>query len=136
MWHSKVQHKMTVENDVIMQEIMTMLSFDDSDQGWAVINRGPADMAKAKGGTILKSLTDFEIWKEGVQEKGFLPALNDYLHELHSPFHCNRLILPEATGRSSSSIVAILKDGVQERVLCAECRRPMEKFIMYRCCTD
>eukprot|EP00258_Populus_trichocarpa_P017390 XP_006378256.2 protein SIEVE ELEMENT OCCLUSION B [Populus trichocarpa] len=124
MWHSKVQHKRTVENDAIMQEIMTMLSFDGSDQGWAVISRGPADMAKAKGETILKSFVDFEIWKEGAQEKGFLPALIDYLHELHTPFHCNRLILPGATG------------SIPERVVCAECGRPMEKFIMYRCCTD
>lgn len=124
MWHSKVQHKRTVENDVIMQEIMTMLSFDGSDQGWAVISRGPAEMAKAKGETILKSLVEFEIWKDSVQEKGFLPALIDYLHQLHSPFHCNRLILPGATG------------SIPEKVVCAECNRPMEKFIMYRCCTD
>ena len=124
MWHSKVQHKRTVENDVIMQEIMTMLSFDGSDQGWALISRGPAGMAKAKGETILKSLDDFETWKNGVEEKGFLPALIDYLHQLHSPFHCNRLILPGATG------------SIPERVVCAECGRPMEKFIMYRCCTD
>ncbi|KAJ7957669.1 Protein SIEVE ELEMENT OCCLUSION B like, partial [Quillaja saponaria] len=35
MWHSKLQHGKTVENDPIMKEIMTMLSFDGSDQGWA-----------------------------------------------------------------------------------------------------
>ncbi|KAH8495395.1 hypothetical protein H0E87_018538 [Populus deltoides] len=124
MWHSKVQHKRTVENDTIMQEIMTMLSFDGSGQGWAVISRGPGDMAKEKGETILESFLDFENWKEGAQEKGFLPALIDYLRKLHSPLHCNRLILPGATGR------------IPEEVDCAECGRPMEKFIMYRCCTD
>jgi hypothetical protein len=107
-----------------MQEIMTMLSFDGSGQGWAVISRGPGDMAKEKEETILKSFLDFENWKEGAQEKGFLPALIDYLHELYSPLHCNRLILPGATG------------SIPERVVCAECGRPMEKFIMYRCCTD
>jgi len=124
MWHSKVQLKRTVENDAIMQEIMTMLSFDGSDQGWAVISRGPADMAKAKGETILKSFVDFETWRDGAQEKGFLPALIDNLLALHSPLHCNRLILPGATG------------SIPEKVVCAECGRPMEKFIMYRCCTD
>jgi len=124
MWHSKVQHKRTVENDTIMQEIVTMLSFDGSDQGWAVISRGPGDMAKAKGETILKSFVDFETWRDGAQEKGFLPALIDYLRELHTPLHCNRLILPGATG------------SIPEKVVCAECGRPMEKFIMYRCCTD
>ncbi|KAB5537485.1 hypothetical protein DKX38_015018 [Salix brachista] len=124
MWHSKVQHKRTVENDTIMQEIMTMLSFDGSDQGWAVISKGPAEMAKAKGETILKTFVEFELWSANANEKGFLPAMIDYLHELHSPFHCNRLILPGTTG------------SIPERVVCAECGRPMEKFIMYRCCTD
>jgi hypothetical protein len=81
-------------------------------------------MAKAKGETILKSFVDFEIWRDGAQEKGFLPALIDHLRELHTPFHCNRLILPGSTG------------SIPERVVCAECSRPMEKFIMYRCCTD
>jgi len=50
MWYSKVQHGKSVENDTIMQEIMTMLSFDGSDQGWVVINKGSAEMARAGQG--------------------------------------------------------------------------------------
>ncbi|XP_057495807.1 protein SIEVE ELEMENT OCCLUSION B-like [Actinidia eriantha] len=123
MWHSKSQYTKSGENDTIVQEIMSMLSFDGSDQGWAVISRG-AEIAKAKGDTILKSLTQFEQWKDRVQELGFMGGLNENLHELHTPHHCNRLILPGTTGR------------IPERVVCAECGRPMEKFIMYRCCTD
>ncbi|KAJ6903857.1 hypothetical protein NC651_021125 [Populus alba x Populus x berolinensis] len=124
MWHSKVQHERTADNDPIMQEIMTMLSFDGSDQGWAVISKGLDGMAKAEGDTMLKSFVDFESWKQSAEVKGFLPALNDHLRELHSPSHCNRLILPGATG------------SIPEKIVCAECRRPMEKFIMYRCCND
>jgi hypothetical protein len=94
-----------------MQEIITMLIFDGSDQGWAVISRGPADMAKAKGETILKSFVDFERWKDGAKENGFLPALIDYLHELRIG----------ATG------------SIPERVVCAECGRPKENlsYILY-----
>ncbi|CAN0871831.1 Protein SIEVE ELEMENT OCCLUSION B [Linum grandiflorum] len=124
MWHSKVQHNRTVENDVIMQEIVTMLSFDGSEQGWAVVSRASAEMAKGKGETILKSFMEFEEWRGIAEEKGFVPALNDYLLGLHSPLHCNRLILPGSTG------------SIPDRVVCAECGRAMEKFIMYRCCTD
>ncbi|GAB4829298.1 hypothetical protein Ancab_018967 [Ancistrocladus abbreviatus] len=124
MWHSKVQHGKSVENDPIMQEIVTMLSFDGSDQGWAVISRGSAEMAKGKGDTILTCLNEFDEWKEEAQLKGLVQALNDYLRKLHTPHHCNRLILPGTTG------------SIPERVVCAECGRQMEKFIMYRCCTD
>ncbi|PSS28553.1 Protein SIEVE ELEMENT OCCLUSION B like [Actinidia chinensis var. chinensis] len=123
MWHSKSQYTKSGENDTIVHEIMSMLTFDGSDQGWAVISRG-ADMAKAKGDTILKSLTQFEQWRDLVGELGFVGALNENLRTLHTPHHCNRLILPGATGR------------IPDRVVCAECGRPMEKFIMYRCCTD
>ncbi|KAK0574586.1 hypothetical protein LWI29_025850 [Acer saccharum] len=123
MWHSKMKHGKSAENDPIMQEIVTMLSFDGSDQGWAVICRG-SEMAKAKGETILKCFGDYELWKSNAKQKGPIPAINDYLRELYSPHHCNRLILPGTTG------------SIPERIVCAECGQPMEKFIMYRCCTD
>ncbi|KAE8023572.1 hypothetical protein FH972_009250 [Carpinus fangiana] len=124
MWYSKVQHGKSVENDTIMQEIMTMLSFDGSDQGWAVISKGSAEMARAKGDTILPALTEFNVWKEKVGEMGFVPALNQHLSDNRTPHHCNRLILPGTAG------------SIPEKVVCAECGRAMEKFLMYRCCTD
>lgn len=123
MWHSKMQHGKSVENDPIMEEIVTMLSFDASDQGWALFCQGK-DMAKGKGETILQTLTDFDSWKSTVPEKGFVPAMNDYLNDNQPPHHCNRLILPGTTSTISAKVV------------CAECGRPMEKFIMYRCCDD
>ncbi|KAF8040735.1 hypothetical protein BT93_B2843 [Corymbia citriodora subsp. variegata] len=123
MWHSKVQQGKSVDNDQIMQEIMMMLSFDGSDQGWAVICRG-ANMAKAKGDVILKTLEDYESWQDRVGPEGLVPALKDRLQDEQTPHHCNRLILPSTTGT------------IPERVVCAECGRVMEKFIMYRCCTD
>ncbi|KMT07600.1 hypothetical protein BVRB_6g147300 isoform B [Beta vulgaris subsp. vulgaris] len=124
MWHSKMQHRMTVENDRIMQEIVTMMSFDASDQGWALISRGSTEMTKAKGDTLLTCLMNFSEWKEDVPLKGFVQAITDYLQKLQTPHHCNRLILPGTTG------------SIPEKVVCAECGRTMDKFIMYRCCND
>ncbi|KAI3970386.1 hypothetical protein MKX01_024033 [Papaver californicum] len=123
MWYSKMQLGKTIENDPIMQEILTMLSFDGSEQGWALFSRGTAQMAKGKGETILSSLTQFDSWKVDVEEKGFLHAMNDHLRTLHTEHHCNRLVLP-GTSR------------IPEAVVCTECGRTMEKFVMYRCCTD
>ncbi|KAL7171614.1 hypothetical protein ACSBR2_036303 [Camellia fascicularis] len=124
MWHSKMQHGKSVENDLIMQEIMTIMSFDGSEQGWAVISHGTAEIAKAKGDNILTSLTKYEDWKDHANEVGFVNALIENLEGLRTPHHCNRLILPGTTG------------SIPEKVVCAECGRPMDKFIMYRCCTD
>ncbi|KAI7996511.1 Protein SIEVE ELEMENT OCCLUSION A [Camellia lanceoleosa] len=105
-----------------MQEIMTLLSFDGNDQPWAVISRGTAEMAEAKGDTMLQSLVKFEEWKDHAKEVGFVNALNDELYELHTPEHCNHMIL------------SCTAENILERVVCVECGGPMEKFIMYRCC--
>lgn len=124
MLYSKLQHGRTVENDQILSEVMTVLSFDGSDQGWAIFCRGASEMARAKGDTALTVLKEYEMWRESAESNGFLPALRDYLQQLHTPHHCNRLILPGSTG------------GIPEKVVCAECGRQMEKYFMYRCCVE
>ncbi|XP_047316854.1 protein SIEVE ELEMENT OCCLUSION B-like [Impatiens glandulifera] len=124
MFHSKTQHGKKVENDPVMQEVLTMLSFDGSDKGWALISKGSSKMAKSKGDTLIASLDQFGNWEENARNEGFVHALDDNLAQHQSAHHCNRLILPGITG------------GVPEMVICAECSRPMEKYFMYRCCTD
>ncbi|XP_007044877.2 PREDICTED: protein SIEVE ELEMENT OCCLUSION B [Theobroma cacao] len=126
MWHSRVQHGVTVENDHILPEIMTMLSFDGSEQGWAVISRGSDELARAKAEIVLKSLDQYPVWEALAAEKGFIPALNDHIRGLRTEHHCNRLILPGTAGIRS----------IHERVVCFDCGKQMEKFFMYRCCTD
>lgn len=124
MWHSKVRQGSTVENDPIMSEVVRMLSFDSSDQGWAVISRMSDEMAKANGDIILKSLEGYAEWKEHAVEKGFIAALSDYICGLRTVHHCSRLILRGAAG------------SIPDRIVCAECGRQMEKLFMYRCCVD
>ncbi|CAL5421234.1 unnamed protein product [Camellia sinensis] len=122
MWHSKKQYGKSVGNVPIMKEIKSILSFDKSDQGWAMISRGgPTEMAKAKGNTILKSLNQFEKWKDRVKEVDFLTAFNENLNELGSLDHCNSLIILYAE-RSSN---------ISEMRTCDECGRPMEEFIVF-----
>ncbi|KAK4762508.1 hypothetical protein SAY86_008276 [Trapa natans] len=124
MWHSKLQMGKSMENDPIMQEIMTMLSYDSSDHGWAVISRGSAEIARATLENIVPALSEYNLWNDKAKEKGLVPALRDRIQDTQTPHHCSRLILPGTSSR------------IPERVVCAECGRAMEKFIMYRCCTE
>ncbi|KAL5793288.1 hypothetical protein ACOSP7_001882 [Xanthoceras sorbifolium] len=124
MWHSKNQLGRTVENDHIMHEIMTMLSFDGSDGGWAVFARGSAELTRAKGGLFLTCLQEYDLWKEDARQKGFVPALQDHLKQLHTPHHCNRFVLPGTAG------------NIPEKVVCSECGRSMQRYIMYQCCDE
>ncbi|KAG6686376.1 hypothetical protein I3842_11G014300 [Carya illinoinensis] len=125
MLYSKMHIGKTVENDPVMEEVMTMLSFDGSEKGWALVVRGGEEIiARSNGEIALKTMEAFENWKDDAENIGFVPAYKEYLQKLHTPQHCNRLILPGITGE------------IPERIVCAECHRPMEKYFMYRCCTD
>ncbi|XP_042480802.1 protein SIEVE ELEMENT OCCLUSION B-like isoform X2 [Macadamia integrifolia] len=84
MWYSKMQQGKIIENDHIMEEIMTMLTFDVSEQGWALISKGSSNMAKAKGDMILSCFQQYDQWKEVVGEKGFMQAVNDHLQKLQT----------------------------------------------------
>nr|XP_043607193.1 protein SIEVE ELEMENT OCCLUSION B-like [Erigeron canadensis] len=124
MLYSKIQQGRNFENDPIMKEVMTMMSFDGSDQGWALICLGLNEMARANANLAYASLNEYGNWEGDARENGFVPALRTYLAKLHTPQHCNRLILPGISG------------GIPEVVVCSECGRTMEKFFMFRCCTD
>lgn len=124
MLFSKMQHGKTVESDHIMKEVVTVLSFDGSEQGWALFWKGSTEVTRAMGDTALNSMMSFEEWQADAREHGFFPTLDGVLKKLASPHHCNRLILPGTSG------------GIPEMVVCAECSRPMEMYFMYRCCVD
>ncbi|KAL8057304.1 hypothetical protein ABFX02_04G176100 [Erythranthe guttata] len=134
MMHSKYSHnkgaKIDDDGDVdhIRREVLTMLTFGgDGDRGWAMFSQGsgagPGEVARAKGDAMLSGLKDFETWAPEAKRIGFVEALNDYLAGNMSGEHCNRLVLSGV-------------DDVPETVVCAECRKPMEKYFMYRCCDD
>ncbi|KAF5459974.1 hypothetical protein F2P56_019878 [Juglans regia] len=129
MLYSKMQSKKTAENDALMKELMTVHSFNGGEQGWAVVCRSLTDeMARGNGEIVLKSLQEFEKWKEEAANNQFVLALRDHMEKLHTPEHCTRLILPGTT-----STGGIPPD---QKVVCAVCYRPMERYLLYRCCTD
>ncbi|ERN10515.1 protein SIEVE ELEMENT OCCLUSION B [Amborella trichopoda] len=125
MWHSKRHYGRTIDNDPIVQEVMSMLSFDGSDEGWAVMSRGSTEILKTLGKKLMECLSHFDTWKANITNVDtFIPALREALQPYHKPEHCTRLILPGTTG------------PIQEKVVCAECGRQMEKYVLYRCCMD
>lgn len=113
-----------LENDSILLEVMSLLSYDSGGHPWAVISHGSLDLIRYDGKKLLECLGQFETWKETVETEGFIQALRNALEPYHTHEHCTRLILPGDTGR------------IKERVVCAECKKPMEKFVLYQCCND
>ncbi|KAK4423894.1 protein SIEVE ELEMENT OCCLUSION B [Sesamum alatum] len=125
MWNSKKQMGMTVENDRIMQEIMDVLALDSSEKGWAVFSRANFEITKGNGDKLLPVLENYREWMYKVDHPDkFVMVLDEELKRVHPDHHCNRLILPGHAGY------------IPERVVCSECGKTMDKYVMYRCCTD
>ncbi|XP_040959971.1 protein SIEVE ELEMENT OCCLUSION B [Gossypium hirsutum] len=124
MLYSKTQHGKIIENDVIKQEVMAMLGYDSSKNGWVVFYTGSGEMVKANGEKVLSTMESFDEWEKLAKQMGFIPALRKKLEGVIQHHHCTRLILPGNGGR------------IPERVQCAECGRPMELNFLYSCCAE
>ncbi|XP_042065299.1 protein SIEVE ELEMENT OCCLUSION B-like [Salvia splendens] len=125
--YSKV-HQGVKESDrhPFLREAMNMLALGDHDKGWGLISQGAGKkIAKANGDMIIKAFQGYSSWSSAVTTQDFTTALHDHLAHLASefPHHCNRLTLPGI-------------EDILGTMLCGECQRPMEKFIMYRCCDE
>ncbi|KAA3457621.1 protein SIEVE ELEMENT OCCLUSION B-like [Gossypium australe] len=121
MLYSKTQHGRTIENDVIKQEVKTMLEYDSSKNGWALFYTGSDEMVKANGENVLSTMESFNEWEKLAKQMGFIPVLRNKLEGVIQHHHCTRLILPGNGGR------------IPERVQCAKCDHPMELNFLYRC---
>lgn len=130
MLYSKLKQynkaNMVDQYDTVMKEIMTILSLDGSDHGWAIFCEGSSGglTRAAKGETALRSMLEYRSWFSGVSCKddiGMVVALNGYLRHIHDSHHCFRLVFTE------------INWGVPDKMKCIECGRQMEKNIMYCC---
>ncbi|KAL8550589.1 hypothetical protein ACS0TY_009134 [Phlomoides rotata] len=125
MWNSKKQIGRTVEDDHIMQGILNLLTYDSSEQGWAIFSRGIYETTMASGDKLVPILDNYTTWGYEVDHPDkFVPVLDKNLKGYHPEHHCQRLILPGQAGY------------IPERVVCTECGKTMDKYVMYRCCTD
>lgn len=108
----------------IFSGIIKILSFGSSSKGWAAISGGSENplLFEADGEALLKALTEHEKWKQSAENYGFVTALARYYHELCNDLpHCINVILPNTQLKGIS---------------CAVCNNPMDKMVMYSCCTD
>ncbi|CAH9134786.1 unnamed protein product [Cuscuta epithymum] len=124
MLYSKLHFGNKQGTDKIASEVMTLMGYDGSDQGWALMSRGPFQMARAKSEVLLVALNKYPEWEPEAKENGFIETLTSYFSKLHTPQHCNKLILPGVAGE------------IPDVMVCADCGRYMEKLFMYRCCPN
>ncbi|KAK7356609.1 hypothetical protein VNO80_15884 [Phaseolus coccineus] len=108
--------------DAVTQEVQRMLSYKN-ETGWAVLCKGSYVVMSGHGTTILKTVSEFEKWKEGAMKKGFEPSFKEHHERIVRTTHrCVHLEIPNIAGK------------LPETIKCPECGRTMEIFISYKCC--
>lgn len=125
MLYLKMQQCRNSRNDLIMQELTTLLSYDGSDRGWALFCKGSSEMALARGDVALKSMKEFGEWRQSAIDNGLFPALSSRIRESQKKQRCSRIIL--SGDRQEIPNKKLSSDG---------CECSMEKCFVYRCCAD
>ncbi|XP_052203918.1 protein SIEVE ELEMENT OCCLUSION B-like [Diospyros lotus] len=125
---TKTKTGKSIVDSSTMNDIVTLLSFDGSGEGWAAIFRGSSpEMAKAPGKTILDILKKYSEWADHAKKHGFLNALVSKILDVKPP---------EGDHECCHLEVAATNGSTPQKVKCGLCDRTMKTFITYRCCGD
>ncbi|GAA0169034.1 hypothetical protein LIER_40695 [Lithospermum erythrorhizon] len=126
MWNSREKHGLPTANDAIMQKIISVLIYDNSDRPWAVFGRGQyGEMVMQEGELVYKVLEEFSTWRDMVTDSSsFVKVLDDVLRDYHPENICWRFVYPGSSARAKPHIEW------------PECEKPMKKHLMYRDCSD
>ncbi|XP_028782760.1 protein SIEVE ELEMENT OCCLUSION B [Neltuma alba] len=112
------------EDDDVTKEVQKMLSYKN-ETGWALLSKGSEVILTGHGTTVLKTVAEYEKWKELVKSKGFEGSFRDYHEKAVRLLHrCSHLEIPNVAGK------------LPERIRCPECPKTMEIFITYKCCHE
>ncbi|XP_052205649.1 protein SIEVE ELEMENT OCCLUSION B-like [Diospyros lotus] len=128
IWQTRVESGKSIVDDMTMENIVTLLSFDASAGGWAAICRGSSPkMAKAQDETILNLLKNYTTWAALNKQVGFVDALIQKIKEgkTYESYHdCYSLAVVANIG------------STPKKVKCLICGKVMKSFITYSCCPD
>ncbi|KAJ1409428.1 Sieve element occlusion, N-terminal [Sesbania bispinosa] len=114
--------KMHETTNTALQQVERLLSYKN-ETGWALLIKGSIMVLVGHGTTILKTIAEFDKWKEVVIKKGFEITFKDQLDKVASTIHlCSHLEIPNVAGK------------IPDTIECPECHRTMEVFISYKCC--
>ncbi|GMH16761.1 hypothetical protein Nepgr_018602 [Nepenthes gracilis] len=125
---SKIQLEQAYNrSDIITQEIKTLLSYDRSPGGWALLAEGSTVVLHGHGSTFYTVLSQYEPeWKNEVARRGFTRAIQTHMKtfDIRDAPYCARIDFPTAAG------------WIPKGMLCPVCDSDMEKQVTFVCCHE
>lgn len=110
--------------DYILEEVAALLNMDEeNDQGWAVMGSGSSlEIVRLKGERVMDCLILFSKWGPSVGKLGLLGAIRSVFEP------------PVPAGHRCQSHIMPFSEGLMEHTMvCNECKRPLEKYVLYKC---
>lgn len=118
---SKLQTGMLCDEDRILKELESMMSYDDN--GWALFGKGDSpETVQYQGTELMDCLDRFPLWAPNIGKVGFLGSIASAF----SPPSLKKLC-------SQHNVILYVEDSVEGIVICEECKCPMERFVLYQC---
>jgi hypothetical protein len=88
-----------------------------------IVTKGSIVTSVGHGTTVLKTVAQFDKWKDVVITKGYEFSFREHHQKVASPVHlCSHLEIPNVAGK------------IPDFIECPDCHRTMEVFISYKCC--
>lgn len=129
IWYSKLLLCKTISNDTKLKHLRMLLGFDCSCQGW-IIGQGSKDLIVVNENIVLKSLHQ-------LKESGITFTNQNFLSELEKVIETVERTVIVGRKQCRHHIVIPGTNGMnQENVVCVDCNHPMEKYVVFKCCTE
>ncbi|KAJ0094960.1 hypothetical protein Patl1_15995 [Pistacia atlantica] len=120
MRRSKLRLGKMADDDHILREVSALLTTDDGDNGWAVIGKGlSSEIIWVQGSKLMEYLNRFPEWGENVAKLGLIDAI---IYAVEPP---------DLTAHCSHSKLIPYADGDGSIVVCQNCKRLFQKFVVY-----
>ncbi|KAJ8645901.1 hypothetical protein MRB53_007649 [Persea americana] len=147
--YSKMKFGTSIDTDKTFEDVMMLLGSDGSGDGWTVVGHGSEEVVTMNKETVMESLVQFKEKKVQLTFQTFFITLHKVLEVVingNKPVgsdgkpggngviprgpgssykkHCKHIYIPSTNGI------------IPENMVCVDCHRPMEKYVMYKCCVE
>ncbi|XXG49609.1 hypothetical protein AAC387_Pa02g3744 [Persea americana] len=147
--YSKMKFGTSIDTDKTFEDVMMLLGSDGSGDGWTVVGDGSEEVVTMNKETVMESLVQFKEKKVQFTFQTFFITLHKVLEVVingNKPVgsdgkpggngvipigpgssykkHCKHIYIPSTNGI------------IPENMVCVDCHRPMEKYVMYKCCVE
>ena len=127
MLSSKIQVVEDEEKDLVLREIRKLLRYRRWGE-WAMLCKGSHVVVLEHGKKMLRTLLEYDEWKENVILHGF-----DMAYKKYRPFLDDDVSDPSCY-RFDFLHTSSSDRKIPERMKCPKCRRYMEKYTTFLCC--